>query len=131
MGTAENWYKEAMAIADARLAKADRFEMFKRSPTYEHVVSETINEVLKSDDHVVEAIGPDGWQFLEYKPYPFQVERYRKYREAEAPMEAAFLREVAKAIESGDEAELGRLVMKHARRYVRELAEDIVLERFQ
>src|SRR5690606_33150547 len=115
MSTAEQWYRDEMARADVRLSQADRFEMFKRSPTYERVVDEAIKEVLATDDHVVEAIGPDGWQFLEYKPSPFQVEGYRKYREAEAPLEAAFLREVAKAIESGDEAELGRLIMKHAK----------------
>src|SRR5690606_33299897 len=98
MGTAEQWCRDEMARADVRLSQADRFEMFKRSPTYEHVVAEAAKDVLANDDHVVEAIGPDGWRFLDYSPYPYRADGYRQWREAEKPLEAAFLRDVAKAI---------------------------------
>ena len=75
--------------------------------------------VIADTDRVCEAIGPDGLQY----PFPTRFiglsEWERQARRIQvSAFDDAFYREVGEAIRNNDAAELGRLILAHARPYL-------------
>ena len=132
MGTAENWYQEAMARIESGETRAKRFAEYKKTKEYKDDVAYVMGRLAANPDKVCEAIGPDGIQ------YPFNTNMAGRSDTERADIRAeidrwekAFYGAIGQAILTRDAALIGELILRHAFPYLEEMAEEIVEEQFK